>query len=504
MGATTEAARPGSHRGLWAEILVLALAYYGAGRLAWLLVPVPGQAVALWPSAGLAVGLLLLRGLAVLPGVTLGAAALALQAILMARALPLPRAVTVALAQGAAATLGPLVATLVVRRFVDLPLRTARHAFTFAALAGPAPAAIGALAVNGVLFWAGLITRPALALSIGVWWIGEALGTIVFAPLVVMLGAPGARIPGRHRLLVLLSVLATTGLSVWVFVRSSQWDHHRAETVLGQRTDAVTAAVQRGLTYHLDALRALADFAGSDPRIDPPAFQRIATGAVVRHFAYEALAWAPAPVDRRPAVLIAVEPAGANPGLTVGQDLAAEPAQAEKLSQARRDGQALALSVAPTADGRRLWVFVPAPGRNGEQGIQGFFGAALRLDLMIDRAVSELGPGGIAVELREATPAGRTLFRTPSNAGPAPLVPLRDHDTTLIVADRSFVLAPFVSRASLQRQQSLELWVVLLAGMLFVALLEGVLMVLAGRTSPALVLDDVTFDEARASWAVRH
>jgi hypothetical protein len=496
MGAWTQAARPGKHRGLWAEILVLALVYYGAGRLAWLLVPVPGQAVALWPPAGLALGFLLLRGLALLPGVVLGAAALALQAVLMARALPLPRALLMASALGLGASLAPLVATLAVRRFIELPVRNARHALTFAALAGPAPAAIGALVCNGVLLWAGLLSRSALATSIGVSWIGDALGMLVFAPLVLLLGSERTQIPWRRRAAVALPVLATTALAIWAFVRASQWDQRRAEAVLRQRTDAVTAAVQRSLTYHLDALRALADFVGSDVRLEPVAFQRVATGAVVRHFAYEALAWAPAPLDRRPVVVALVEPASTRPALSVGLDLTADAAQAEKISAARHTGEALVLP----GDPRRLWVFVPAPGRNGEQGIQGFFGAALRLDTMIDRAITELGREGIAVDLSE--PGKRALFRLPASAASPSFLALRDAEVPLVIADRSFVLAPVVSRAALAGQQSVEVWVVLLAGMLFVALLEGVLLVAASRR-PDLVLDDATFAEARVPWGAR-
>lgn len=480
MGVRKQTAHSWRRRELWAEILALALLYYGAGRLAWLLVPVPGQAVALWPPAGIALGMLLWRGLALAPGVMLGAGALALHAILMNRTLPPGRAVVVALAVGVGCTLGPVLGTLAVRRFIALPLRYARDTLTFAALAGPAPAAITALACNGVLFWGGLLARPALAVSIGVSWIGEALGALVFAPLVLLLASGPGQLPWRRRLVVVVPVAVTTAMAVWLFVRASQWDDQRAQAVLRQRTDAITAAVQRSLTYHLDALRALADFVGSDAKIDPAAFQRVATGAVVRHFSYEALAWAPAPLDRKPVVVTLVAPGSAQSGLAAGTDLTADPALAERLSAARHNGEALTLPVAPSDDGRRLWVFVPAPGRGGEQGIHGFFGAALRLDTMIDRAVAEFGREGVLVELRDAGPGGRAFFRMPASAAGGNFVSLHGQ-RPLTIADRSYLLAPAVSRAALVGQQSLEVWVVLLAGMLFVGLLEGVLLVATGR-----------------------
>jgi integral membrane sensor domain MASE1 len=479
MGAMVEAARPG-RRGIWAEILALALAYYGLGRLAWLLVPIPGQAVALWPAAGLALGLMLLRGLAVWPGAFLGAATLALQAVLMARALPLPRAFLMAAAMGAGATLTPLLGALAVRKFVEMPPRSARDALTFAALAGPAPAALGALACNGVLVWMGLIARQHLAMSIGIWWAGDAMGALAFAPLVLLLGSSRLAVPWRRRFLFTLPVLAATGLAIWVFVRANHWDQRRAENVLRQRTDAITASVQRSLAYHLDTLRAMADFVGTEPKLDPTSFQRVATGAVVRHFSYEALAWAPAPLDQRPVVLSLVEPAASSPGLASGVDLASTPDQAARLSAARHTGEALTLPVAG-ADGRRIWIFIPAPGRSGEQGIQGFFGAALRLDTMIDRAVAEFGREGVAIELRDAAAPRQLMFRMPSRAGVGPFHALHAGDTTLLVADRTYILSPLVSQAAVVAQQSAEVWVVLLAGMMFVVLLQGVLLVSLAR-----------------------
>src|SRR5204862_3688163 len=138
----------------------------------------------------------------------------------MARALPLPRACIVAFGVGMGATLEPVLAALAVRRFVQMPPRNGREALTFAALAGPAPAAIGALISNGVLFWSGIITRQALAMSIGVWWVGDALGAMVFAPLVLVIAAR-AQVPRRSR--VVVPVLVVSALAVWVFVRASHW-----------------------------------------------------------------------------------------------------------------------------------------------------------------------------------------------------------------------------------------------------------------------------------------
>jgi hypothetical protein len=63
--------------------------------------------------------------------------------------------------------------------------------------------------------------------------------------------------------------------------------------------------------------------------------------------------------------------------------------------------------------------------------------------------------------------------------GPGPFFPLPGDPAPLAIGDRTFALAPLVSQSALAANQSMEVWVVLLAGMLFVALLEGVLLVAA-------------------------
>ncbi len=55
------------------EIGVVSVIYYGAGKIGQLMVIQPGIASAVWPPAGIALAVILLRGYRVLPGIFLGA-----------------------------------------------------------------------------------------------------------------------------------------------------------------------------------------------------------------------------------------------------------------------------------------------------------------------------------------------------------------------------------------------------------------------------------------------
>jgi sensor domain CHASE-containing protein len=460
--------------------VLLGVAYYALGRLAWHLGAAPGHAVALWPSAGLTLGLLLVRSRKILFGAAAGGFALGLHAFFPGlTGISWTRALIVAGGFAAGAALEPLVAALLVRRF--LPLRSAlaetRDVARFALLVGPGPALIGAGLCNGALFWAQVLPRERLLESLGVWWLGELLGLLAFAPVVLLLGARRVEVPYLRRTAVALTVGAATALAVWVFLRATRWDQRRAEAVVQQRVESISAVVERSLIDHLDALRTLADFIGSSGRVDPVVFQRVTTGAVVRHFAYEALAWAPAPAARKPVTITLVEPRPPHEAL-VGMDLAADDARREKLAAARHTGEMLVLPVVGD-DPRALWLFVPAPGRTGEDGIEGFFGAVLRLDRLIDRAVEGMTREGVGVELREMTAGGRVVHRARGTPLASAGVGLpRSVDLTL--ADHRYRLVPVVSHAAMVAQQSTDVWIVLVAGMFFVVLLEGVMLVITG------------------------
>ena len=491
MSGAAHTAGPRSHWGWWAEFLALGFAYYVVGKATWLLGG-PGQAIALWPPAGLALGVLLLRGVSLWPAVFAGAFGLMMQAVL-----PLgigwQRAGVIAAGVAAGAALGPLLAALLVRRFVGSRslLKDGGDVARFALFGGPGPALLSTAIAHGVLSWSGLLRLDDIPGSALVWWAGDLLGLLLFGPLVLLLGTRGAWVRWSRKAAVAVPVIIAVGLVLWMFVRANRWDRRRADAVVQHKVDAVAAAVQRTLVFHLDALRSLADFVGASGKVDAPTFQRLSGGAVVRHFAFEALAWAPAPLDNKPMPITQVEPRLKHQAL-VGVDLAADAARKQKLSAARQSGEALAVDLVTPPDPRAVWLFIPAPGRSGEGGVEGFLGAVIRMDVLVDRAIAGLGTGGtgsgsaagaagVGLELRAGPGQGKLIHRAPASLLPATDQPPRP-EVRLTIADRGFSVIPVVSRAAASAQRSPEVWVVLVSGMAFVVMLQCVLLVVSGRS----------------------
>ncbi len=171
----------------WVGIGLLALAYAVAARLGQQFATAPGNVTAVWPASGVALGAILLYGRWLWPGVAsgavLGSASLA--------ASPLAAGF-----EGIAATTQVLVAGYLLQHIVSfrLDLTTLRSvlAFLLAVVAGASLAAV--IGVGGLLA-AGIIGPADYVPSTVVWLVGDALGALVVAPLILTLGsdAPDSR-----------------------------------------------------------------------------------------------------------------------------------------------------------------------------------------------------------------------------------------------------------------------------------------------------------------------
>jgi diguanylate cyclase (GGDEF)-like protein len=159
----------------------IAITYFAGARFGLSFAFNTKQVTALWPPTGIAVAALVLFGFRVWPAITLGA--FAINAVI-------GDSLLVAAAIAVGNTAGPVLAVMSLRRFTGFRLMLERvvevGAFaTMGAILGVITATNGvlALAVGGAIPWA----------SFGsvwwVWWIGDAMGVIIFAPFILSVAA---------------------------------------------------------------------------------------------------------------------------------------------------------------------------------------------------------------------------------------------------------------------------------------------------------------------------
>lgn len=192
------------------RILGVALAYYLAARLGLRLSLVGQNVTPIWPPTGIAVAAFLIFGYRVWPGVAL--AALVVNA-------PITPSVGATMLITAGNTAAPLASIFILRRFggaanLDRAKEVLVFIFGGALLAMTISAGVGSSALR----MAGVIAGAQHLSTFLVWWTGDAMGVLVFAPALLLLRE--ARWPEKAKtwraveglLLSLLFVMTATAI----------------------------------------------------------------------------------------------------------------------------------------------------------------------------------------------------------------------------------------------------------------------------------------------------
>lgn len=221
---------------------LLAALYIISGKLGLLFAPPPGFVTVIWPPSGIALGMLLVHGGRLWPGVLIGSFLLnlsnaGLPAEFTFEQAFAPAHLLASLAIAAGATLQALAGRALIARYIGLPLRFDRLAQMVAliALGGPLVCLIAATIGVGALWLAGALSPEQLAENWLVWWGGDVVGVIVFLPLVLIWPGGEERMTWRGSAVRSLPVVAMAvlivplGLTFYAWKIAGEISHDQAE-----------------------------------------------------------------------------------------------------------------------------------------------------------------------------------------------------------------------------------------------------------------------------------
>ncbi len=177
----------GNNASWWIDNTIIAVLYFVFGALV-LKLPQSPLGSPFWPSAGIAVGALLARGRSRWFGVFLGAA---LNSFLNSK-VPFPFAIMA----GIAPAIGALGSTTLVLHFnkTNYFLGYVKHFVVFALAITFSGTILQALLGSAIVLWAGLLPLDIYwSVTLG-WWVGDVVGILVFAPLILAWWNKPARI----------------------------------------------------------------------------------------------------------------------------------------------------------------------------------------------------------------------------------------------------------------------------------------------------------------------
>ena len=478
------------------QVLLVAAVYFVAGRVSLLLAVPPGYATALWPSAGIALAFVLFFGYRALPGVLLGSFLVNVGTSIdpsdvNSGALSVALAVGIAVGAAAQAAIG----TFLVRRFAPSKslLEDERSITVLLAYGGPVSCVFSATCGIATLYLGGVLDRSNALFNWSTWWVGDTIGVLIFAPLVLIWTAYRTELPRRRQLLVSLPSLATFALVVCLFVYATEREQDRVTVEFTKQTDDLTRTIERDFRNYLDDLHAIESlYAGTQPATQAE-FRVFAEHLLSRHAAIERVLWSPMVTDADRAQFEAIpipyiEPADTNAAVGIFK-IASDPSMLEDQLLALDTGKAIASSeikLANSAD-PRFMVFVPiySPGRphhtidERRENLRGYVVAVFRRNEILQAALSGVDTENIQVRLYDAT----------NRAGSQPIIQREPgaHKLARVVmfgnAGRHWGVSYFANSTYLMSRRPWEVWSVLAGGLLFTGLLEAFLIVVTGRTA---------------------
>ena len=249
------AAPPALRRAI--ETLGTALSYAVAGWFALRLAIPPGYASPLFPSAGIALACVLAFGRYGVLGVLTGA--FVLNAVHHGSSVAAAWWIGLPLLLALGATLQALAGAALVSRFVRKPLTLSEPAdiASFFLYGAPLACLVGASIGTTTLGTIGLIEPGDLAFNWLTWWAGDALGTLIAAPIALtLIGRPREDWAPR-RLTVGLTLFIVTGLMAAMIGLVARWDQERIRGNFDREAVNASSSIVFQLQDPLHALEAL-------------------------------------------------------------------------------------------------------------------------------------------------------------------------------------------------------------------------------------------------------
>ena len=279
---------------LW-QMLVLAILYAALGRLSLLLAIPPGYAIAIYPSAGVALGMVLTGGYRLLPGVAVGAyiANLLINQSIFGNINTNSLIASTIVAAGA--TLQAFTGSkLVLKKLQDnLALDSDKAIFQFFIYGGiiacliNASISVTALVALGVIPWQDFFNN-----WIG-WWIGDTFGVLTIAPIIMVIYGKPREIWYARRWSVMVPLLICLMLVITAFAFTRYREEQKQQLEFRLKAERIGQNLQNKLDTHADIMRNIERLYASSLQVSRSDFATFVSHNLQSQKAISFLSWVP-------------------------------------------------------------------------------------------------------------------------------------------------------------------------------------------------------------------
>lgn len=277
------------------QTLGLTVVYALLGWLSEFLIIPPGYTIAVFPPAGIALGMVLTRGYRLLPGVALGAF---LNNLFIAYQNSGQLSVAVIILStlvAFGASLQAAASSHLIKKQLknNLALDDNTSIFQFFLYGGLIGCLINATIGIGSLYMLGLLSGSDVIRNWLTWWMGDAFGVLTITPIILILFAQPRQIWKARRWNVMLSLLVCLLIVVTAFVFIRDRENQKQQLEFRLEGERISQHLQNKLTSNVEAVNNIERLYASSENIERKDFSSFVTNTIRNHAEITALIWAP-------------------------------------------------------------------------------------------------------------------------------------------------------------------------------------------------------------------
>ncbi|MDE1460706.1 CHASE domain-containing protein [Spartinivicinus poritis] len=280
------------------KILVLAVSYAVIGKLSILLAIPPGFASPVWPPAGVALGLVLLWGYRYWPGILLGSMTINIWVSQEAYTNIIALANGLGIALGA--SLQAVISKWLIEKVTQPPweLEEVKQITAIVVVGGPICCIVSASVGNTVLLLNGVIQTDAWLPAWLTWWIGDSIGVMACAPILLALFT--SSITTVRKTVVTTPLMALLITVIYLFFSAQRWEQEQQNSQAIKEMERSVEYMQDYLDGYLISLYALERLFHASHTVSRDNFKRFANGFINKYPGIQALEWVPiVPASKR-------------------------------------------------------------------------------------------------------------------------------------------------------------------------------------------------------------
>lgn len=510
------------------RILLLAAAYVATGRLALLLAIPPGFATAIFPPVGIGLAAVLLWGNSMLAGVLLGSTLLNLSIAMSAGANFSATSLLISFGIAVGSTLHNASSATFIRKYVGFPtaLNNERQVIGFLLLGAPVASLISATWGVTVLYFAGAVGPGEYAFSWWTWWVGDGIGVLIATPLVLVLFASPRDLWSSRRNTVGLPLIVGCAVMVITFVRASRLEQEGIASRFNERAQLMTARIKSNLRSCSDIVLLAERFMTLAPQSGRVDFSSFSSEVRASHSELQAMGWvrrvkknereayermavadglSPLGIwERNEAnqavrsperdeymVVTFTEPAEIN-SKAIGFNLSSEKVRNTAITLARDNDEFVLTPPVDLIQGSDSpkWLLMypvysgPSNTRaERRENLRGTISSIVAPDQLVKTALARYSNGDYRIRIDDVTEGTNILPVYADDKEPSSTRKTVQFYETWAFGSRTLALTVLPTASFMQKNRSLQSWVVLAGGLALCGLMGAFLLIVSGRTN---------------------